>query len=334
MKAMNVSTKPILAVDLGGTKVAAAIVNPDGQILARKQEPTCQDGPKDGIAQITRLLHELLQEGKLQLAEILCLGVGIPAVLEPETDFVLWAPNLKGWREIALRPALEKELGLPVFLEYDGHAAVLGEWWVGSGRGFQSLVDVIVGTGIGGGMVLEGQLVRGRDRLAGAAGWFALTTEAGRQDSRAHALGFWESLAAGPGFVRYAQSQISSHPGSPLWQISQAEPLTTVHIFQAARQGDPLAAQMMDQLAGWLGLGIANIVSLINPQIVILGGGLGSQCDFLLPRIHQVVEQWAQPVSARSVKITSSQLGGEAGLLGAAYGAQIRWHEQDSPTRL
>ena len=333
MKAMNGSAKKILAVDLGGTKVAVALISPDGQILGRKQVPTCQDGPKEGIVQIIRLLKALLQENGVPLAEILCAGVGIPAVLEPETDFVLWAPNLKGWREVALRPSLEQELGVPVFIEYDGHAAVLGEWWKGGGRGYQSLVNVIIGTGIGGGMILDGRLVRGRDRLAGAAGWFALTTEPDQQEQNARSLGHWETLAAGPGFTRYTQSQITNHPGSLLERMSQTEPLTVAHIFQAARQGDPLADQMVKQWAGWLGLGIANIVSLTNPEIVILGGGIGSQCDFILPRIQQVVEQWAQPVSAGSVKIAASQLGGEAGLLGAAYGALLRCYEENPSTR-
>ena len=194
-----------MAVDLGGTKdTAAAVVTPQGEVLWRKQEPTCQDSPKEGTRQILRLLNELRQENELRPAEVLYAGVGVPAVLEPETDFILWAPNLKGWREVALRPALEQELGLPVFIEYDGHAAVLGEWWAGGGRGYQSLVNVIIGTGIGGGMILDGKLVRGRDRLAGAAGWFALTSEAGKQEQNTRSLGFWEALAGGPGLAEQA----------------------------------------------------------------------------------------------------------------------------------
>ena len=149
------STKPILAVDLGGTKVVVAVIETGGSVLVRKQEPTCQDGPQAGIEQIARLLQELLQESGLLPQDALCVGVSIPAALEAETDLVLWAPNLAGWRDVALRPALAGVLGLPVYLEYDGHAAVLGEWWQGGGRGCQSLVNVIVGTGIGGGMVLQ-----------------------------------------------------------------------------------------------------------------------------------------------------------------------------------
>jgi glucokinase len=325
---MDIPEKVLLAIDLGGTKVAAAVVTPQGEVVGRRQEPTCQDGPKEGIRQILRLLNELSQENELRSAEVLCAGVGVPAVLEPETDFVVWAPNLKGWREVALRSELEQELGLPVFIEYDGHAAVLGEWWVGGGRGYQSLVNVIIGTGIGGGMILDGKLVRGRDRLAGAAGWLALTSEADQQEQDAQSLGFWEALAGGPGFARQALARINDHPGSLLGQLSKIEPLTAAQVFQAARQGDALAVQLTNRWADWIGLGVANIVSLVNPEIVILGGGLGSQCGFLLPRIQGVVKQWAQPVAAASAKITTSPLGGEAGLLGAAYAALLRWEER------
>jgi len=322
----------ILAVDIGGTKTAAALVSSHGEIRARKQEATSQDGPQAGITQVVRLVRGLLQENSLTSAQCRCLGVGIPAVLEPETDQVIWAPNLRGWRDVPLRSRLEAELGLPVFIEYDGHAAVLGEWWVGSGRGLRSIVDVIIGTGIGGGMILDGRLHRGQNRLAGAAGWFALTTDADLEDQRARALGFWEPRAAGPGLMQRTQESLEQHRDSLLWSIAQAEPLTPTHLFSAAKQKDAYALEVVEEFAGWVGLGIANIISLINPEMVILGGGIGTQCDFLLPRIRQVVERWAQPISAGSAVITVSRLGADAGLLGAAYSAILR-HPSIDPDR-
>lgn len=319
-----IATKFILAVDLGGTKVAAAVVSPKGEILARKQEPTRQNGPRDGISQITCLLYELLKENGLDGMDIQCIGIGIPAVLELDTDLVLWAPNLKDWRNIKLGPTLEQEFGLPVFIEYDGHTAVLGEWWVGNGRGYNSIVNVIIGTGIGGGMILDGHLYRGRDRLAGAAGWFTLTTNPECQDERASSLGFWESIAAGPGFAQQTQVLLVNHPDSLLKLWKQGGTLTVQDVFLAAQQGDSFANKMANLLAGWLGLGIANIISLVNPEIIILGGGVGSNCSFILSEIQQVARCWAQPISADNVIITTSRLGTKAGLLGAAYGALLR----------
>jgi glucokinase len=317
----EVSGEYLLAVDLGGTKVAAALMGVDGEILLRKEEPTCQLGPQPGIDQIAGLLEKLQALGNVDASNIRGVGIGIPAVLEAGSDHVVWAPNLTGWRDVALRPALERRLGLPVMVEYDGHTAILGEWWQGAGRGYRSLAMIIVGTGIGGGLILDGKLFRGRDRLAGAAGWFALTDDANRMDPYGQAIGHWESLAAGPGIARRAQVLLKDYPDSSL---NQFETLTARQVFEAARRSDPLARQVVDQTASLLGLGVANIISLVNPEIVILGGSIGRQDDLLLPGLRQVVLQWAQPASARSVSIVTSRLGADAGLYGAAYAVLTR----------
>lgn len=319
----------ILAVDLGGTKVAVAAISPQGELLLRAEEPTCQDGPQAGIGQIVRLLRELLRRMGVSSRETLGVGVGIPAVLG-EDDQVLWAPNLQGWRDVALRPSLEQELGLPTVVEYDGHTAVLGEWWQGAGRGYRSVAMVIVGTGLGGGLILDGHLYRGRDRLAGAAGWFVLTTDTDRISQQGKALGHWESLAAGPGFASHTQDLLVAHPESSLYGH---KPLTAKEIFEHARAGDSFSMERVAELAGLLGLGVANIVSLINPEIVILGGSIGRQGDLLAGRIGKVVTECAQPVAARSVVITSSQLGKDAGLYGAAYAVLARMGSSEHPER-
>lgn len=321
----------ILAVDLGGTKTAAALVTSAGDLFHRAQEPTCQSGPRDGIAQIARLARRLIQEAGLKMSDAACLGVGLPAVLEPGSDRVIWAPKLTGWRDVDLCPALGRELGLPVYAEYDGHTTILGEWWQGGGKGCQSAVALIVGTGIGGGMILDGKLFRGFNRLAGAAGWFALTSDPQAQDEQARRIGFWDALASGPGLAAYAQVQAAAHPESSLWSKAQAENLKAEDVFAAGEAGDELAGQTLHRYAGWLGLGIANIVSLLNPEAVILCGGVGSRCQALLPRIREVVLKWAQPISAKAVKITVSQLGADAGLYGAALGAWQRWKSEREP---
>jgi glucokinase len=311
----------ILAVDMGGTKVAAALFSAKGELLLRSEEPTNQQGPQPGIRQIMRLLQGLLGRAKLSSAQVMGIGVGIPAVLDPQDDRVIWAPNLKDWRDVALRPALEDSLGIPAFIEYDGHTAVLGEWWQGAGRGYRSVAMVIIGTGIGGGLILDGRLYRGHDRLAGAAGWFAMTTEAAQDSSQSRSLGHWESLAAGPGIASRARELLPNHPGSSLGRL---EAFTAKEIFENSRTGDLFARQQVETAANLIGLGIANIISLINPEIVVLGGSIGCQGDLLIDQVREVVLRWAQPVSARSVTITSSKLGPNAGLYGAAYAALTR----------
>jgi glucokinase len=322
-EAKRMPEKHILAVDIGGTKIACGLVRQDGTILRRVQEPTGREGPQQNIAQIIRQLETLLADSGLSHEDVLGIGIGIPAMLERDTDFIIWGPNLIGWRNVALRPNLESHFDLPVCIEYDGHTSVLGEWWVGAGRGYHSLVDIIIGTGLGGGMILEDRLIRGNNRLAGAAGWFTFCAGPGQEDPNDRALGYWEARTAGPGIARRAKELMATGQYSVLGGDSSS--ITSKEVFSAAREGDLLAKTICDEIADLLGSGIANIVSLVNPEIIILGGSVGANAGFMIPRIHEVVNTWAQPVSARAVQIFVSTLAGDAGLLGAAYGAMLRF---------
>ncbi|MCL4876427.1 MAG: ROK family protein [Anaerolineae bacterium] len=315
MRALTTMSEYVAAVDIGGTKVVTALVSGDGTVGQLFTEPTNQSGPEAGIQQIIRLCKQAMQE-----KTVVGIGIGIPAVLEKNTDLVIWAPNLNGWRQVALKPALEKALGIPVVIEYDGHTAVLGEWWMGAGKGTENFVDIIIGTGIGGGIIANGKLLRGHNRLAGAAGWFVLSDCA---DTLAHNVGCWESLAAGPGIARRVQAGLADFPASTLHQITPSS-ITSKDVFEAAQKGDVYARKMVDETADLIGLGVANIVSLLNPERVVLGGGVGSHGEMLLPRVREVVKRWAQPASAEAVEIISSQLGAQAGLFGAAYAALNR----------
>ncbi|MCS6825394.1 MAG: ROK family protein, partial [Caldilinea sp.] len=263
----------ILAVDVGGSKVAAALVTADGVVQHRVQAPTSQRGPIEGIDQITSLLQNILNISVYSPEEIAAIGLGVPAVLEEGTDRVIWAPNLAGWRNVDLRGPLQARFGWPVYMEYDGHAAALAEWWLGAGKNLHSFVNVIIGTGIGGGMVLDGRLVRGVNRLAGAAGWFAFTTDPAVAEERERSVGAWEAKAAGPGIVSRVRALLASAPNSTLAQVDE-ESLTAEQVFIAAEQGDKLARSVLEETAEWIGLGLANIVSLVNPQAIVLGGGV------------------------------------------------------------
>ncbi len=290
----------LLAVDIGGTKVAQALVTRSGEIGARQERPTDHAGPQAVLEQIAAFAAGRALEA---------VAVSVPAVLEPGTDRVLWAPNLPGWRSVPLRELLRERLGCPVFVEYDGHAAVLGEWWAGAAKGCASVVSVIIGTGIGGGVIVENRLWRGRDRLAGAVGWFPAAGPDG--------LDHWENLAAGPGIARRAQRLIAQGGVTAL----DANTVTAREVFAAARADDALARQVVDETAALIGLGVASLISFVNPHIVVLGGSVGQQGDLLLPGVRAAVSRWAQPISGRDVPIVSSTLGADANLLGAAYTA-------------
>jgi glucokinase len=293
-----------LAVDVGGTKVAVALVDREGRIVRKTHQPTDLLGVDAVTEQIFAMSHRLL-DGQMPLT----LGLSVPAVIDPVTDRILWAPNLPGWDNADIKSSLGARFGVPVAIEYDGHAAVLGEWWGGAGRGCDSLVSIIIGTGIGGGFIVDGRLWMGRDRLAGTVGWFPVSTGEG--------VVAWEKVASGSGIVRRAQHLIAQGGTTQL----QAGGLTAQAVFDAARQGDELACMVAEETAHYLGLGVSAVISFANPDIVILGGSIGQHSDFILPTVRRVAAEWAQPYAARDLSIVCSTLGEEAGLLGAAYSA-------------
>ncbi len=296
----------LLAVDIGGTKIACALVTRDGEMTNKHQQPTDLSGPQAVVEQIAAYHQRLTAPPD-------AVGISVPAVLEHNSDRVVWAPNLPGRRDLPFREMLQDRLGMPVAIEYDGHAAVLGEWWMGAAKGYRHVVSIIIGTGIGGGLIIDGRLWRGRDRLAGASGWFPM-----RGPDR---LEHWENLAAGPAIARRAQVLIGSGHASSL----NSDEVTPKAVFDAARQGDTLAQRVVDEVAEFIGRGVATIISLVNPEIIVLGGSVGRQGDLLLKTVRATALDWAQPISARDLTIVSSVLGEEAGLLGAAYAAFSRF---------
>jgi len=321
----------VLAADIGGTKVSTAVISSAGEIMQKSKAPTDKSGPPALIGKIVAMLQDDLARSEVSTADVVGLGVGIPAAIDAARKTIIWAPNLPGWEDVPLHDELSTRLHLPVCIEYDGHAAVMGEWWLGAGRGYQNVVFVIVGTGIGGGMILDGRLYRGASRLAGTAGWFTLSTQR-VSDGHAHRVGHWESLAAGPGIVRLAEEKLRENDEPSLLRRQEADlhdELTTRRIFAAARQGDPLAGEVVRHVGEVLGIGIANIVSLLNPEVVILGGGVGIQSDLLLAPIREVVRDIAQPMSARAAQVVIAQLAEDAGLLGAARGMLLCRESRD-----
>lgn len=295
-------TTTVLAIDVGGTKIAAAVVNSEGAILWSRTTPTTD---ADGAERLADVAATALSESRLDVAAI---GLAIPAVLDPSDDSVVWSPNIPSWDGLDIRSTLQSVLPVPVAVEYDGHAAAIGEGWVGAGTASDDFVVVAVGTGIGCGIVANGELVRGVSRLAGAAGWMVLDNEGSS----------WEALATSGGITRALDAALAAHPASVL---STTDDRDAVAIFDAAANGDEAAAHVVGELARILGIGIANLVSILNPGRIILTGGIGSRGAQLIPGIVAGVADHAQPVAGSHIEILTSPLGGSSVLLGAARAA-------------
>ena len=286
----------VIAIDLGGTKLCAAVVHRDGSVFWRKKVPVAAGTPATTIEQIVQVIQEAGAASPAPDNASKPVGIIVPGIYFAGSGSV-WAPNLWGPDEVPLQAELEDRLNLKVFIDSDRAGYVLGERWLGIARGLNDVVFLAVGTGIGAGIIAGGQLLRGHSDIAGAVGWFALNPSRSEIYTK---VGCWEAESAGPGLARRLD-------------VSSAE-----QVVSAARRGDVAAIQAIDGAARYLGMGIANIISLLNPEMVVLGGGLMQAADLFLGSIKRVMTRCAQPVAARQVRIEVSQLGEDAGLLGAA----------------
>lgn len=277
----------VLAVDLGGTKSAMARVDEHGVVHDRCAVPAAHS-LDDSVEQIADAARGSAVSG---------VGIIVPGIYSPATGRA-WCPNLWGPDEVPLRHAVSRRLGERVFVDSDRAGYVLGESWLGAARGLRHVLFVAIGTGIGVGILSDGVVVRGAAGIAGAAGWFAL--DPAWEEVYAQ-TGCWEAEAAGPGVARRA--------GLPDGRA----------VVAAARSGDRAALDVLLRAARYTAMGVANLISAFNPEAVVLGGGfmLGAG-DLLLPSIRSEVARWAQPIAAAQCRIELTQLGEDAGLLGAA----------------
>jgi glucokinase len=305
------ATKYVLAVDLGGTKVAAALVNHQGKVLGRKSSGVDAASAMRPVRQIVELARELAG-GKNVRAKIAAVGVAVPGLVR--RDGTVWAPNLRGWERMPLALRLKNALGVPVVVESDRNAAVLGEAWRGAARGKTDAIALMLGTGIGVGILSGGRLVRGAHDLSGCAGWMVVTDEYGNEARR---VGQLESRAAGPAIARAAKKELARGIGGLLEEIP-AEKINAYEVAEAARRGDIVSIEVYLEAGRLLGYGVANLVSLFDPEIVVIGGGLAGASDLFLDALRKAMKERAQPLAARQVKIVTSQLAGEANLLGVA----------------
>lgn len=291
------------AVDIGGTKIAVGMVDEQGGVLARRECPTeAGRGLVDGLARITAMLHQSMAQAGGTLQGI---GIGCTGPVIPELGKIGNVEFLPDWENADLSGPLSRAFGVSVALENDADAAALGEWAWGAGRGTQSFLLVTVGTGIGVGIVLDGKLYRGVGGAHPEIGHHVVDPSGPLCFCGAH--GCWESLASGPALEQYAQS---AHP--------QARKLTARELCLRAERGEPTALAAVEHTAHYLGLGLANLVTLYTPEMIALGGGLMQSSPLFMPTIEETVRQNCGLVPHERVRIVLASLGANTGLAGAA----------------
>jgi glucokinase len=319
--------KHVLAVDLGGTKLAVALATREGKLLGRKSVGVAADSPLAPVKQIIAMAHEFI--GTRRTPEVLAgVGVAVPGLVR--RGGTVWAPNLPGWNHMPLARRLQSALGVPVVVESDRNAAVLGESWRGAARGKSDAIVLMLGTGIGAGILSGGRLLRGAHELSGCAGWMVVIDA---QGDDVQGVGQLEAFVAGPGIARAAKKELARGIESLLREIPP-DAVTAYEVAEAARRGDVLSIEVFLEAGRLLGYGVANLVSLFDPEVVVIGGGLARASDLFLQALRKSMKERAQPIAGAKVRVVTSRLGSDANLLGVARLAWAAAQQRRKPRTL
>lgn len=310
-----------LGVDIGGTKVAAGVVDEAGTILAQTRLET----PPHDAAAVEDAIASVV--GDLRSThEVEAVGIGVAGFVDRARAAVYFAPNLR-WEGVALRDTVQERVGLPVVVENDANAAAWGEFRFGAGREETFLVCVTIGTGIGGGVIADGELFRGGFGIAAEIGHIQMV-EGGRLCGCGQ-RGCWEQYGSGNALVRDARERAAESRGEAetLLRLGDGTPegITGQHVTEAARLGDPIAVAAFESLGGWLGQGLADLAAVLDPQTFIVGGGVSEAGDLFLKPTVAAFEQRLTGRGHRPVaSVEMARLGNDAGLVGAADLARRR----------
>lgn len=306
-----------MGIDVGGTKIAFALFDDAGNIISKE---TIQIGNRRGseVGNLITVTAAVMLAGAAgRGAPAKAIGISVPGISRHERGTV-WAPNIPGWDDYPLlremRTVAEE---VPVIIESDRACYISGEVWKGRARGCRDAIFLAIGTGIGAGIIVNGEILRGAHDIAGAVGWMALNRPF---KSKYTICGNFEYYASGEGIARQAADYLSKHQSYE----GELKPdhegrLTTQDVFRAWRNGDAVAAGIIRQAVEYWGMASANLVSIFNPEKIIFGGGVFGPATDLIPEIKLEAEKWAQPISIREASFEPSYLGGDAGVTGAGF---------------
>jgi glucokinase len=301
----------VVGVDLGGTNLRTALLSPDGNVLDKHKEAThASAGWKQVVARLVGNIQRQQKIADQKGLTVVGAGVGAPGVIRMDQGIVVKSPNFPDWNNLPLKEELERALHIPVFIENDANAAALGEQWLGAGRGINSMILLTLGTGVGGGIVLNNLIWQGADGMAGEIGHMTLIPE-GRRCGCGN-TGCLEMYASARGIV------LSYRDALGMKESGKAPELTAEQVYQAARDGEPVALRVMKDMGRMLGIGIANLINIFNPQMIVIGGGVKDAWQLFIGATHEEIMRRAFQVPAERTEIVPSQLGDDAGMVGAA----------------
>lgn len=306
-----------LGIDLGGTSIKTGVVDRTGKIIAQAEVPTeAAKGVDTVVLNMAESARQAVAKAGLTLAEVAGAGIGTPGICNVAEGEVVMAPNL-GWRNIPICAMLGKELGIPVTLENDANCAALGEQWCGAAKGAQDVVMVTIGTGVGGGLILGGRIYSGAKGWAGEIGHMPAVDDG--PICGCGQVGCLETVASASAIGRYAREAIEAGRAPGLAKRAEAMGKVDARlVIYAAREGDEVALAILQTVANHLGKVLGGLVSALNPEAIVIGGGGSAAGELLLEPLRAVLKTRALPDPAEFVKVMTATLGNDAGLIGAA----------------
>ncbi|MBI2953710.1 MAG: ROK family protein [Chloroflexi bacterium] len=308
--------KFVVAIDLGGTNLRVAAVTFDGQILRRASTPTrAAEGVASVINRMVRKAFEVI--GADHLKQAAGLVVAAPGPTDPWTGTIINPPNLPGWVNVPLKKELEARLGLSTFVANDANAAALGEYHFGAGRGTRHMIYVTVSTGIGGGIIVDGKLLLGKNGGAGEVGHMTIDMDGPR--CACGNVGCLEAMASGTAIARQASERLRAGVKSSILDEvgGDLSLVTGMVVVQEAEKGDRLATEIITTAATAVGVGMVNLVNLFDPEVIAIGGGISNAGPLLFDPVRQIVNERAMGIAKEGLRIVPTVLGDDVGLLGA-----------------
>ncbi|GAA0345742.1 glucokinase [Bacillus carboniphilus] len=309
------SEKLLVGVDLGGTTIKFGLLNSSGDVLFKWEIPTnISDNGSHIVPDIAKSIEEKLTEKKYNKNQVMGVGIGAPGSVNVETGVIYEAVNL-GWKQFPLKEALEQQLEISTFIDNDANCAALGEMWMGAGKGAKDMVCVTLGTGVGGGIITNGQVVHGVKGAGGEIGHITSVPEGGFPCNCGKS-GCLETVASATGVVRLAKQLLTEYKGET---ILNHENLSAKDVFDSAQKGDTLANQVVKKVAFHLGLALSHLGNTLNPEKIVIGGGVSRAGSILLDPVNQQFLTFSFPTVQQSTKLSIATLGNDAGIYGAAW---------------
>ena len=308
----------IVGIDIGGTKLATVVADGTGTILKKIRKPTwAERGPHHAVECLLEMVEQTIRLAELKRENISGIGVSCGGPLDTKTGVVYSPPNLPGWDAFPLKESIEAEFHVPTIIENDANASALAEWRFGGGRGYNYVLYMTMSTGIGGGIVANGQIYHGANDSAGEVGHQILLPDGPLCGCGQR--GCLEALCSGPAIARRAREVIREQPNTAILKLADGEiaQVKSEHVLEAARTGDSLAMSLMEETGYYMGWGIANLVNILNPEIVLIGTIAVAAGDLLLDPIRRTVADMAMQRPAEAVKIMPADLGDAVGDLAA-----------------